>query len=127
MAYFYNEPSRTFSEYLLLPNLTTKDCITENVSLTTPIVKFRRGERSPLEINLPFASAIMQAVSDHNMAIALARCGGISFIFGSQPIELQAEMVRKVKKYKAGFVVSDSNLKPEDTLKNVLEIGRAHV
>lgn len=122
MAYFYTEPSRTFSEYLLLPNLTTKVCIPENVSLTTPIVKFRRGERSPLEINLPFASAIMQAVSDHNMAIALARCGGISFIFGSQPIELQAEMVRKVKKYKAGFVVSDSNLKPENTLKNVLEL-----
>jgi len=122
MAYFYTEPSRTFSEYLLLHNLTTKVCIPENVSLTTPIVKFRRGERSPLEINLPFASAIMQAVSDHNMAIALARCGGISFIFGSQPIELQAEMVRKVKKYKAGFVVSDSNLKPENTLKNVLEL-----
>lgn len=122
MAFYYNEPSRTFNEYLLLPNLTRKDCISENVVLKTPIVKFKKGEKSPLEINLPFASAIMQAVSDHNMAIALARSGGISFIYGSQSIEQQAEMVRRVKKYKAGFVVSDSNLRPEDTLREVLEL-----
>lgn len=122
MAYYFNEPSRTFSEYLLIPNLTTKECTPENISLKTPIVRFSKGEKSPLEINIPLASAIMQAVSDHNMAIALARCGGISFIYGSQPIEQQAEMVRKVKKYKAGFVVSDANLKPDDTLKDVLEI-----
>ncbi|MDP4093000.1 MAG: IMP dehydrogenase [Bacillota bacterium] len=122
MAFIYNEPSRTFNEYLLIPNLTTKDCIPENVSLKTPIVKYKKGQKSPLEINLPFASAIMQAVSDSNMAIALARSGGISFIYGSQSIEKQAEMVRKVKKYKAGFVASDSNLKPDDTLKKVLEL-----
>ncbi len=122
MAYFYNEPSRTFNEYLLIPNLTRKDCTPANVSLKTPIVKFKQGEKSPLEINLPFASAIMQSVSDHNMAIALARCGGISFIYQSQAIEQQAEMVRKVKKYKAGYVVSDSNLKPDDTLKDVLDL-----
>jgi len=122
MAYFYNEPSRTFNEYLLIPNLTKKDCIPMNVSLKTPIVKYKRGERSPLEINLPFASAIMQSVSDHNMAIALARCGGVSFIFQSQAFEQQAEMVRKVKKYKAGYVVSDSNLKPDDTLKDVIQL-----
>jgi IMP dehydrogenase/GMP reductase len=67
-------------------------------------------------------SAIMQAVSDSNMAIELARCGGLSFIFVSQPIDQQAEMVSKVKKYKAGFVVSDSNLKPDDTLKDVLQL-----
>ncbi len=123
MAIYYNEPSRTFSEYLLIPNLTTKDCIPENVSLRTPITKFKEGEK-PLYINLPFASAIMQAVSDHNMAIALARCGGISFIYGSQPIEAQAEMVRKVKSYKAGFVPSDSNLKPDDTLADVIALTK---
>lgn len=122
MAYFYNEPSRTFSEYLLLPNLTTKDCTPGNISLKTPIVKFKKGEKSPLSINIPLVSAVMQAVSDSNMAIELARCGGLSFIFVSQPIDQQADMVRKVKKYKAGFVVSDSNLKPNDTLKDVLEL-----
>lgn len=124
MAYYYNEPSRTFSEYLLLPNLTRKDCIPENVSLKTPLVKFKKGEESSLKLNLPFASAIMQAVSDHKMAIALARCGGISFIYGSQPIESQAEMVRKVKNYKAGFVVSDSNLKPDQTLADVVALTK---
>lgn len=122
MAYFYNEPSRTFNEYLLIPNLTRKDCIPSNVSLKTPIVRFKEGEKSPLEINIPVASAIMQSVSDSNMATALARSGGISFIYGSQSIEEQAEMVRKVKKYKAGFVVSDSNLRPDQTLKDVLAL-----
>ena len=124
MAFIYNEPSRTFNEYLLIPNLTKKNNIPENVSLKTPIVKFKKGEKCPLEINLTFASAIMQAVSDSNMAIALARCGGISFIYGSQSIQKQTEMVRKAKKYKAGFVASDSNLKADDTLEDVLELKK---
>jgi len=124
VAYYYNEPSRTFSEYLLLPNLTRKECVPENVSLKTPLVKFKKGETPALSLNLPFSSAIMQAVSDHNMAIALARCGGISFIYASQSIEEQAEMVRKVKNYKAGFVVSDSNLRPDQTLKDVVELTK---
>lgn len=122
MANYYNEPSRTFSEYLLIPNLTTKDCFPDNVELKTPMTRFSRGEKPTLSLNLPFTSAIMQAVSDYNMAIELAKCGGISFIFGSQPIDSQTEMVRKVKNHKAGFVVSDSNLKPDDTLKEVIEL-----
>ena len=122
MARIINEPSRTFGEYLLLPNLTTKDCIVENVDLSTPLTRFKRGEEPELKLNIPFSSAIMQSVSDNNMAIALAKNGGISFIYGSQTIEEQAEMVRKVKKYKAGFVISDSNLTPENTLKDVLEL-----
>lgn len=122
MAHLYREPSRTFSEYLLVPNLTKKDSTPNNVSLRTPIVRYKTGEKCPLEINIPVASAIMQSVSDSNMAIALARCGGISFVFVSQPIDQQAEMVRKVKKYKAGFVVSDSCLKPEQTLQDVLNL-----
>ncbi|MEL7647248.1 MAG: IMP dehydrogenase [Sedimentibacter sp.] len=120
MARIINEPSRTFGEYLLLPNLTTKDCIVENVNLSTPICRFKKGEEPELKLNIPFSSAIMQSVSDNNMAIALAKNGGISFIYCSQSIESEAEMVRKVKKYKAGFVISDSNLKPTDTLQDVL-------
>lgn len=122
MAFFYNDPSRTFSEYLLVPNLTTKECIPSKVDLKTPIAKHKKGEKSRLMLNLPFASAIMQAVSDDGMAIALARSGGISFIFASQPIEEQVKMVRKVKEYKAGFVVSNSNLKQTDTLEDVLRL-----
>jgi len=109
MARIINEPSRTFGEYLLLPNLTTKDCLVENVDLSTPLTRYKRGEEPELKLNIPFSSAIMQSVSDNNLAIALAKNGGISFIFGSQSIEEEAEMVRKVKKYKAGFVISDSN------------------
>ncbi len=122
MAFIYEEPSRTFSEYLLIPNLTPKDCIPANVDLRTPLVRHAADREAPLHLNIPFASAIMQAVSNDTLAIALARCGGISFIYASQSIDSQAEMVRRVKKFKAGFVVSDANLHPESTLKEVLEV-----
>lgn len=120
MAKYSNEVSRTFSEYLLIPGLTSKTCNPSNVSLKTPLVSYKKGEIPAIELNIPFVSAIMQSVSDHNLAIALARNGGLSFIFGSQPIDSQAEMIRRVKKFKAGFVISDSNLTPNHTLKDVL-------
>ena len=122
MAHYFDEPSRTFNEYLLVPGYSSKECRVENVSLKTPIVKFKKGEEPSLSANIPLVSAIMQAVSDDKMAVALAREGGISFIFGSQTIEKQAEMVRKVKSYKAGFVKSDTNLRPDQTLEDVLEL-----
>jgi IMP dehydrogenase len=122
MAQYLNEVSRTFSEYLLIPGLTKKESVPTNVSLKTPLSKFKKGQNPSLELNIPFVSAIMQSVSDDNMAIALARNGGLSFIFGSQSIVEQAEMVRKVKKFKAGFVVSDANLKPDNTLADVIAL-----
>ncbi len=122
MAYYFSEPSRTFSEYLLVPGYSSSECVPANVSLRTPIVKFKKGEESPLYANIPLVSAIMQAVSDDKMAIALAREGGISFIYGSQTIESEAAMVARVKAYKAGFIVSDSNIKPDQTLAHVLEL-----
>lgn len=122
MAKIIQEPSRTFGEYLLIPNLTTKDCVVENVNLKTPLVRFKKGEEPAISLNIPMISAIMQSVSDDKMAVALAKNGGMSFIYGSQTIEEQAEMVRKVKKYKAGFVISDSNLTPDNTLKEVLTL-----
>ena len=122
MALFYPEPSRTFSEYLLIPNLTRKECTTRSVSLTTPLAKSGPEGKPRLALNVPFASAIMQAVSDHRMGIALARCGGIAFIFGSQPVSSQAEMVDRVKRFKAGFVASDSNVRPDASLADVLAL-----
>ncbi len=122
MAYYYKEPSRTFSEYILIPNLTTKECTPENVSLNTPAVRFKAGGRPALSLNIPFSSAIMQSVSDAGMATALAKCGGVSFVYTSQSIADQVDMVTRVKKYKAGFVVSDSNLKPEDTLRDLIRL-----
>ena len=122
MAHITTDISRTFNEYLLIPGLTTKDCYPDRVSLKTPLVKFKRGQNPELELNNPFVSAIMQSVSDSGMAIALAKNGGVSFIFGSQSIEKQAEMVEKVKKFKAGFVVSNANLTPEHTLQDVMDL-----
>ena len=122
MAFYYSEPSHTFSEYLLVPGYSGVEHQPQNVSLKTPLVKFRKGEEPAISLNIPMVSAIMQSVSNDTMAIALAKEGGVSFIFGSQSIESQAEMVRKVKAYKAGFVTSDSNLVPNNTLADVLAL-----
>lgn len=122
MAQFYESVSRTFSEYLLVPNLTTKECFSENINLKTPLVKYKKGETPDLSLSIPFVSAIMQSVSNDTLAVALAKSGGISFIFCSQPIREQVEMVRKVKKFKAGFVISDSNVKPDDTLEDIIKL-----
>ena len=123
MAHYYSEPSRTFSEYLLIPGYTSEDCVPDRVSLRTPLTKYRKGQEEPaISLNIPLTSAIMQAVSNDSLAIALAKEGGLSFIFGSQSIESQAAMVAKVKGYKAGFVVSASNLTPENTLEDVLAL-----
>ena len=123
MAYYYPEPSHTFSEYLLIPGYTSEDCIPSRVSLRTPLTKYRKGQEEPaISLNIPLTSAIMQSVSNDTLAIALAKEGGLSFIFGSQGIEAQAAMVAKVKNHKAGFVVSASNLTPENTLEDVLAL-----
>ena len=122
MADFFNEPSRTFSEYLLVPGYSSKECRAENVSLRTPIVKYKKGEQPAIEMNIPLVSAIMQSVSDDKLAVALAKEGGISFIFGSQAIETQSAMVKRVKSHKAGFVRSDSNIRPDQTLSEVVAL-----
>lgn len=131
MAYVFDEPSHTFNEYLLVPGYTSSECIPAKVNLQTPLTKYRKGETPAITLNVPMVSAIMQSVSDDKMAIALAKEGGISFIYGSQSIESQAAMVSRVKSYKAGFVVSDSNIKPEQTLADILalkeETGHATV
>ena len=123
MAYYYPEPSHTFSEYLLVPGYTSEECIPDKVSLKTPLVKFRKGQEEPaISLNIPLTSAVMQSVSNDTLAIALAKEGGISFIFGSQSIESQAAMVAKVKHHKPGFVTSASNLTPANTLADVLAL-----
>ena len=122
MAYYFDTPSHTFAEYLLVPGYSGAEHIPSNVSLKTPLVKFKKGEEPAISMNIPLVSAIMQSVSDDKMAIALAKEGGVSFIYGSQTIEQQAEMVRRVKKYKSGFVISDSNIRPDQTLADVVEL-----
>ncbi len=122
MAYYYSEPSHTFNEYLLVPGYSSAECIPTNVSLKTPLVRFKKGEECPLSLNIPMVSAIMQSVSGDRLAVALAQEGGVSFIFGAQSIENEAAMVAKVKNFKAGFVRSASNLRPDQTLADVLAL-----
>ncbi len=122
MAFYYDKTSHTFSEYLLVPGYSSAQCVPGNVTLKTPVTKFKKGEQPSLSMNIPLVSAMMQSVSDDKMAIALAREGGISFIYGSQSIESQAEMVGRVKSYKAGFVASDSNIRPDQTLKDIIDL-----
>ena len=122
MAYFFEEMSHTFDEYLLIPGYTSADCIPANVSLKTPVVRFNKkaGEKCPLTMNIPMTSAVMQSVSNDTLAIALAKEGGISFIYGSQSIEDQAAMIARVKDYKAGFVSSDTNIRPDATISELV-------
>ena len=123
MAYYYSEPSRTFGEYLLIPGYSSSANVPTAGSRRTPLVKYRKGQEDcPLEMNIPMVSAIMQSVSGEKLAIALAKQGGVSFIYGSQTVEQEADMVRRVKAYKKGFVTSDSNLPPEATLADVLDL-----
>ena len=122
MARYFEQESHTFSEYLLVPGYSSSECIPSNVSLRTPITRFRRGEEPAISINIPLVSAIMQSVSDDKMAIALAKEGGISFIYGSQSVEDEAAMVRRVKTHKAGFVISDSNIRVDGTLQDILQL-----
>mgnify|MGYP002508295871 CR=1 FL=1 len=124
MAYFFKEPSHTFSEYLLVPGYSSAECIPANVSLKTPLVKYnkRAGEKPAIEMNIPMISAIMQSVSGDRLAVALATEGGVAFIYGSQTIEDEAAMVRRAKAHKAGFVVSDSNLTPDMTMADVVAL-----
>ncbi|MCH5170254.1 MAG: IMP dehydrogenase [Oscillospiraceae bacterium] len=124
MATFINEPSHTFNEYLLIPGYSDSSCIPANVSLKTPLVKFKKGEESAITMNIPLVSAIMQAVSGDRLAVALATEGGVSFIYGSQSVEDEAAMVARAKSYKAGFVKSDSNVKPDDTLGDIVELTK---
>ena len=123
MAYYFSEPSRTFGEYLLVPGYSSSECIPSAVSLKTPLVKYRKGqEECPLSMNIPMVSAIMQSVSGDRLAIALAKEGGISFIYGNQTVEDEAAMVARVKSYKKGFGTSDSNIKPDATLADILAL-----
>lgn len=122
MAYYYENTSHTFNEYLLVPGYSSSECIPANVSLKTPITKYRKGETPAIMMNIPMTSAIMQSVSDDKMAVALAKEGGISFIYGSQSIKDEAAMVARAKAYKAGFVPSDSNIAPDKTLQDILEL-----
>ena len=125
MAKFINEPSHTFNEYLLIPGYSSSECVPANVSLKTPLVKFKKGETSAIQMNIPMVSAIMQSVSGDKLAVALATEGGVSFIYGSQTIEDQAAMVRRVKEHKAGFVKSDSNLSPDATMADCVALKEA--
>ena len=122
MARFVNEPSHTFNEYLLIPGYSSSECIPANVSLKTPLVKFKKGEEPAIQMNIPMVSAIMQSVSGEKLAVALATEGGVAFIYGSQSIEDEAAMVRRAKNHKAGFVVSDSNVTPDATLAEVVAL-----
>ena len=126
MAYFFPTASHTFNEYLLVPGYTALECRPENVSLRTPLVRYRKGVEEPaMHLNVPMVSAVMQAVSGDKLAIALAQEGGVSFVYGSQSIEDEAAMVARVKSYKAGFVRSDSNITPDATLADVLAMREA--
>ncbi|MCL2732992.1 MAG: IMP dehydrogenase [Actinomycetia bacterium] len=124
MAQIIDGVSRTFNEFLLLPNRTRAGCSPATVDLRAPLARHATGEAAPIELRTPFTSAIMQAVSSADLAIALARNGGLSFLHHNRPVEEQVADVRAVKNFKAGFVVSDTNVRAGDTLDRLRELMR---
>ena len=122
MATFFPGESHTFSEYLLVPGYSSSECIPNNVSLKTPLTRFKRGEKPAITLNIPMVSAIMQSVSGVDMGGALATEGGMSCIYGSQTPDSEAAMVKAVKDHKAGFVESDSTLTPKMTMSEVMAL-----
>ncbi len=122
MAYYFNDVSHTFNEYLLVPGYSSSECVPANVSLKTPLVKYKKGEEPAISLNIPMVSAIMQSVSGERLAVALAKEGGVSFIYGSQSVEDEAAMVARAKNFKAGFVTSASNIKPHQTLADIIAL-----
>ncbi|MFF3019143.1 IMP dehydrogenase [Streptomyces sp. NPDC057939] len=113
------ETSRTLSEYLLIPGLTTADCTPDNVDLGAALVRHRVGEEPGVRIATPMVSAIMQAVSSPKLAVALAQVGGLSFIHQNQPVDEQAADVRAVKRHKAGFRTGEVTAAPDTPLGEV--------
>jgi IMP dehydrogenase len=124
MARILPDVSRTFAEYLLLPGLTRREHTPRNVSLKAPVAAFNKGETSRFELNIPVVTASMQAVSGSEMATALARQGGLAFVFCSQSIENQAAMIARVKGHKAGFVRSDTTIHPASTLRQLVALRK---
>jgi IMP dehydrogenase len=117
-----DETSRTLSEYLLIPGLTTEECTPDNVDLEAPLVRHKVGEAPEIRIATPMVSAIMQAVSSPTMAVALAQTGGLSFIHQNQRIEEQAAEVLAVKRHKAGFRTSEVAVAPTTPLGEVARL-----
>ncbi len=124
MATILEDTSRTFSEYLLIPRLTRAGQGVDTVDLASPLGVVEQNRLSRFSVNIPVVSACMQSVSGTDLSIALARQGGLSFVFCSQPIESQVEMVRQVKAHKAGFVLSDSNVQPQTSLSDLVGLMR---
>lgn len=122
LATIIDDVSRTFSEYLLIPRLTRKGQTAEGVDLKTPVSAVRGNHAPGFLMNVPIVSACMQSVSGSRLSIALARQGGLGFIFCSQSVASQAEMVRQVKSHKAGFVQSDTNATSDMTLDEVIRL-----
>ena len=97
----------TFDDVLLVPNYS--QVIPNQIDLTTWLTK-------KIKLNIPMMSAGMDTVTEHRMAIAMARQGGIGIIHKNMSIEAQAEEVDKVKRSENGVITDPFSLSPEHTL-----------
>ncbi len=119
MAKISERTSRTFTEYLILPGRTSRNARIEDISLRSRLTH-------NLEIPLPFLSAAMQSVTGHELAIELAKQGGLGVVPGSLPVEEQASVVNMVKRYKSGFVHNPMTVSPDDRISRLLELEKRH-
>ena len=105
--------SITFDDVLLVPSYS--EVIPNEVDLSTMLTK-------TIKLNIPMMSASMDTVTEHRMAIAMARQGGIGIIHKNMSVEAQAEEVDKVKRSENGVITDPFYLSPEHTLADANEL-----
>jgi IMP dehydrogenase len=107
----------TFDDVLLVPAYS--EVLPREVDLSTRLTR-------KIRLNLPVVSAAMDTVTEARLAIAIAQEGGIGIIHKSMTVEAQAREVARVKKYESGVVLDPITVSPDATLRQVLELTRAH-
>ncbi|WP_448583942.1 IMP dehydrogenase [Thermocrinis sp.] len=103
----------TFDDILLIPQYS--EVLPHEVDVSTQLTR-------RIRLNIPIISAAMDTVTDHRMAIAIAREGGIGIIHRNMSIEDQAKEVERVKKSESGMIVNPITVKPDTSVKSALEI-----
>jgi IMP dehydrogenase len=107
----------TFDDVLLVPAYS--EVLPREVDLSTRLTR-------TIRLNLPVVSAAMDTVTEARLAIAIAQEGGIGIVHKSMTVEAQAREVARVKKYESGVVLDPITVSPDATLRQVLELTRAH-
>jgi len=109
----YSREGLTFDDVLLVP--AESQVLPSQIDVATQLTR-------KIRINIPITSSAMDTVTEHRLAIALAREGGVGFIHKNMSIDAQAEMVRKVKRSESGMITDPITMGPDKTVGDALDL-----